>query len=44
MSFKNCSWINETYVNLENNNGKIYYATAQYDVIYYMYRRRKRHY
>ena len=26
------------------NNGKMFYVTAYYDVIYYIYKRRKRHF
>ena len=29
---------------LGKNNGKIYYVAAQYDVIYYIYHRRKYHF
>ena len=29
---------------LRNNNGKIFYVTTYYDVIYYIYQRKKRHF
>ena len=29
---------------LRNNNGKMYYVSAHYDVIYYIHHRRKRHF